>query len=156
MTYTRLLIVSCSILILSTCGSSNRPPSVVDILTYRSYITELRANLALADATSFEEGEQAQLTTLSGQILQTLGEANSFNELDDEQKENLIVTNEKLHAMIVGEDESRVTRRICRTDVSLGSNIRSRSCRTAGRMTENRQAARQVLLEREDALLLER
>ena len=148
----RLLVLLCSILILSTCVSSNRPPSVVDIPSFRTYITGLRADVVLADESSFEEGEQAQITTLSGQILQALGEADSFGDFDDEQKDNLIVLNEQLHVLIVGEDEVRASGRICRVSKPIGSNIRQRTCRTRDRMTQDREAAR-LLLQRRDEYL---
>jgi hypothetical protein len=152
MKVSRVLLVLCSVLVLSACGSSNRPPSVVDVPSFRTYITQIRANVATADESSFEEGEKAQLTSVSGEILQVLGDVNSFEDLSDDQKDNLVVLNDELHVLVVGKDDVRASGRICTSEASTGTNIRKRTCRSRDRLTRDREAVRTLLRDRDEFL----
>lgn len=132
--------------VLVACGNTERPPSVVDIPTYKTYITSLRSRLASADAESFQAGEQAALTRVSGEILSALGDTTSYDDFDAASREHLIALNEELHLLIFGENNVRAADRVCTSSAPTGSNIRQRSCRTRAQIAQDRAAAR-ILLE---------
>lgn len=139
-----------SILILTACTSSERPPSVVDIPSYREYISQMRVQLATADPASFQPGEQAALTRVSGAIITTLGEATRYADIGETEREQLIALNEELHLLIFGENNVRAEERICSISQNTGSNIRTRSCRTRTQIAQDRESARRLLEARSD------
>ncbi len=137
-------------LILTACVSSERPPSVVDIPSYREYISQMRVQLTTADPASFQPGEQAELTRVSGAIITTLGDATSYIDIAETQRQQLIALNEELHLLIFGENNIRAEERICSISQNTGSNIRTRSCRTRTQIAQDRDSARRLLEARSD------
>ena len=99
---------------------------------------------------SFDKLLLNQWSESGGEILQILGNARNFRELDDAQKESLTSLNEELHLLMVGEDSIRADERICRVSAQTGSNIRTTSCRTRSRIAQDRAAAQRLLIERGD------
>ncbi|MFM1897665.1 MAG: hypothetical protein RLZZ385_2739 [Pseudomonadota bacterium] len=137
--------------LLAACGSApDSTTLVMDLPSYKTYVSNLQRSLSAADADSFEIGEQARLLDISQQLLAAIDNVSDFQQLSPEQQQAVVMWNDELHVLMVGADESRAEGRICRTEVATGSNIRTRSCRTREQLTRERQSARLLLLERSD------
>lgn len=148
------LIFFTTLLLLSACSSSptTSDPATMDLPAYRVYIGNINRTVRIADADSFEIGEQARLVSVSDQILAALGEADAFEALSGETRLDVSTWNDELHVLMMGINENRSTGRICRTDSTTGSNIRSRTCRTRAQLARDREAAKLLLLERSDSV----
>ena len=145
-----ILIAACSLLLGCSATPTGSETMQMDLPAYRVYISNLNRAVKFADAESFANGEQERLVSISDQILATVGEVAEFTALSHEDQLSLVTWNDELHVLMLGYNDSLSEGRICRTDVSTGSNIRTRSCRTRAQLTQERQLARSLLMNRGD------
>ena len=149
-TKTWIVIVGMSLLVACVAAPTAEDALQMDLSAYRTYISNLNRNVKFADVESFANGEQERLVSVSEQILSALGDTADFADLSSEDQLNLVTWNDELHVLMLGYNDSLSEGRICRTDVSTGSNIRTRSCRTRAQLTQERQMARTLLMNRGD------
>lgn len=131
-------------LIFAACASGGA--NIEDVPAYREYIQGLVENIESADENTISASDKSEMLELANGLLSELSDVSAINELEDEAASMVFDQHERLHAMLLGEDESQATRRVCKTETPIGSNIRKRTCRTVASITNDREAARRLLM----------
>lgn len=137
-----LIFVALALLSTSVLATEQQKPLAVDAITAQQ--TEIRAEVQAGTGRyqSMPQSTRDELLAKQAELLAILHGKTNANELTEAQKQQVFNSLEWITATINNSPDDRM---VCRTEHTIGSNMPKRVCRTAARMREEQERAREEL-----------